>query len=366
MLYTSILRPILFKYTDPEDIHHVIIRQLGFWSRAPLVKTMVARLCNVNDPSLRVTLGNLCLPNPVGLAAGFDKYIDAPFAYPMLGFGWAELGSITYSEQAGNPRPRLWRVPDDKGLIVYYGLANAGAIKTTEALKRKLAGAHPIPYGVSVAPSNDRTLEEMADDYIKTLLAVHAYADYITLNVSCPNVAAKDIFSQVSFILELMAKVRQTLDTHHIAKDVFIKIGPGHSDEDLGTIATAAVENKLTGIICTNLIKNRSGVEFKSSPEKLNHPGGISGARLQDLSGSTTQKLFKLSGGKIKIIGVGGIFTAEDAYARIRSGASALQLVTGFVYGGPLAIRKINAGLVRLLKRDGFKNVSEAVGVDVG
>ncbi len=365
MLYTKILRPLLFNYTDPEDIHHAVIHQLGFWSKIKPINWMAKKICAVTDQSLRVKLGNIELPNPVGLAAGFDKYIDAPFSYPMLGFGWAELGSITYSEQAGNPRPRLWRVPDDQGLIVYYGLANAGAVKTAEVLKKKLAHAHPIPFGISIAPSNNLDLSQMANDYIKTLLLVHPYADYITLNVSCPNVAAKDIFSQVSFIVELMRTARQTMDLNNIHKDIFIKIGPGHSTEDLQHIAQSAIENKLTGIIATNLIKNRSLATFKSSPEALNHPGGISGARLQGLSDSTIQTLYKAVRGKVHIIGVGGIFTAADAYARIRSGASALQLVTGFVYGGPLAIRKINVGLAKLLKQDGFKSVSEAVGADV-
>lgn len=363
MIYEKIIRPLLFKYTDPETVHHRVIKSLGIISRRKTLFHLLNAFFANTDDRLFATLGNLRLKSPVGLAAGFDKYIEAPLAYAMLGFGFAELGSITYSEQPGNPRPRLWRLPHDKGLIVYYGLANAGAEKTSVPLANlKL---HPIPYGISIAPTTGLTLEQMPDDYIKTLLKLNSFANYITLNVSCPNVAAADAFSQTSFIEELIKKVALVMKENAINKDIFIKIGPHHSKEDLNRIIAVCLENNFTGIIATNLVKKRDSIQPKSPKEHLDHPGGISGKLLQNYSDDTIKHIYKQSQGKLKVIGVGGIFTAEDAYRKIKLGASAVQLVTGFIYGGPTSIKKINDGLIKLLERDGLKNISEAVGKDV-
>ncbi len=365
MLYQKIIRPLLFRFTDPETIHHAVIKGLGLISQVPLINSAIKQRCLVNDPRLQVQIGKLRLKNPIGLSAGFDKNVEAPLAYPMLGFGWAELGSITYSGQPGNPRPRLWRLPKDQGLIVYYGLSNNGACKVTNELKKLGQKPNPISLGLSIAPTTGLKLEQMTDDYIKSILAIHAYADYITLNVSCPNVAACDIFSQISFIENLAASVRAAMTRHNISKDLFLKIGPGHSDADLDRIINACLKNNFTGIIATNLIKNRRLATFQSSPNELNHPGGISGRCLQDLSNRAISYLYKQSQGRLKIIGVGGIFTADDAYRKIKLGASAVQLITGFIYGGPLVIRQINLGLLKLLDQDGLKTLSQAVGRDI-
>ncbi len=362
MFYTHCIRPLLFTYTDPESIHETALRLLGAASKRPLLSKIGAQFLQVHDNRLRISLGHLRLPNPVGLAAGFDKYIDAPLAYPMLGFGWAELGSITFTRQEGNPKPRLWRLPNDKGLIVHYGLANDGAQKTLDRYKE--IQPHRIPYGISIAPSNGLSGPAMAEDYLKTFSAVEGSADYITLNVSCPNVAGESIFSQISFIKLLLTMLSEHRNKTGSRKDVFIKIGPRLSDSDLSKIVTCALEAKITGIIATNLIKDRSDIAFKSTPDELHHPGGISGKHLQTMSTQTIRTLYRLSKGKLKIIGVGGIFTAKDAYHKIKAGASAVQLVTGFIYGGPLAISKINKELIKLMTKDGFKNISEAVGVE--
>lgn len=362
MLYKKLIRPVLFKFTDPEKIHHAVIKTLGFVSNQKPIFNTVRSKFNIEDKRLSTALGNLKLSNPVGLAAGFDKYIEAPLAYPMLGFGFAELGSITYSEQPGNPKPRLWRIPDDKGLIVYYGLSNNGAKKTTKPLSE--LKTHPIPYGISIAPTTGLKLEEMADDYVKSFLELHSYGDYVTLNVSCPNVASCDMFSQVSFIIELMEKISSVAKENSVSKDIFFKIGPHHKEEDLDKIIEAAIKNNITGIIAANLIKDRSSIQPISNPEKLQHPGGISGKLTQKESERTIRYIYKKSEGKLKVIGVGGIFSAEDAYRKIKLGASAVQLITGFVYGGPSAIKEINEGLVKLLEKDGFNNISEAVGKD--
>ncbi|MFA6105738.1 MAG: quinone-dependent dihydroorotate dehydrogenase [Patescibacteria group bacterium] len=360
MPYQHIIRPILFRFTDPEKIHHAVINGLGLASRQkPLYNFLHKYLANT-DKKLHTKIGSLNLESPVGLAAGFDKYIEAPLAYPMLGFGFAELGSITYNEQPGNPPPRLWRIPKDKGLIVNYGLSNSGAIKTSE--KISLLVNRPVPYGISIAPSTGIELADLADDYLKTLDHLHPFADYITLNVSCPNVAKHDQFAQINFIEELLEKVYTLMKLRGINKDVFIKIGPHSSEQDIRRIVAACIKSGLTGIIATNLLKIRSGLNFKSKNTELDHPGGISGRLLQAESDAKISQIYGESQGKLKIIGVGGIFTAEDAYRKIKLGASAVQVMTGFIYGGPMTIKKINDGLGKLLQEDGFKNISEAVG----
>lgn len=359
MIYKNIIRPVVFKITDAEKIHHVVINSMGFVSRRKALCNFLQKQIAVVDPRLHTKLGRLELANPVGLAAGFDKYIEAPLAYPMLGFGFAELGSITGEGQPGNPKPRLWRLPEDQGIIVYYGLSNYGSVKTAPLLTKF---SRSIPYGVSIAPTTGLKISEMADDYLRSLLLLHPLADYITLNVSCPNVAAADEFSQISFIIELVQKVSAALKQNNIQKDIFIKIGPHHSEADLGKIVEACLQYDLTGIVATNLIKNRTVIQPHSPKSRLDHPGGISGAMLREHSNRVVRQIYKMSGGKLKTIGVGGIFTAEDAYQKIKCGASAVQIITGFIYGGPLIVREINQGLLKLLERDGLKSIGEAVG----
>lgn len=362
MIYSKLIRPILFR-TDPETIHHRVIHLLGFVSRRKLLNNLVKHFCFVVDPRLKVDLGRLNLQNPVGLAAGFDKYIEAPLAYPMLGFGWAELGSVTYSEQPGNPLPRLWRIPKDKGLIVYYGLSNDGAEKTAARLSK--LNQHPVPFGISIASTTGVPIERMADDYLKSFKKLHQYADYVTLNVSCPNVATCEAVAQVSFITELIKKIMAAVKEEKINKDVFIKIRPDMGEQDLNKVIDTCVAEGVTGIIATNLSKDRSYLKPKSSAEELNHPGGISGKLVQDKSEQVIRHIYRRAGGKLKIIGVGGIFSAEDAYRKIKCGANAVQLITGFIYGGPLTIRNINKGILKLLEADGYQSIAEAVGKEV-
>jgi len=359
MFYTRILRPILFQ-TDPEWIHHVVVWGLNLVSRLWPINFFIQKFCLINDPRLQIKLGQLNLPNPVGLPAGFDKYVEAPYAHAMVGFGFAELGSVTYAEQPGNPKPRLWRIPKDNGLIVYYGLSNSGAIKS-EARLQKISH-RSVPLGISIAPTTGLKLEQMADDYIKTLLVLHSYADYLVLNVSCPNVSACDVFSQISFIKELITKIAEVTKEKNINKDVFVKIGPDMKMEELDQIIDCCVAHNITGIIATNLIKKRDGITPQSSNAEFDHPGGISGKLLAPKSNAIIRHIYQRAGDKLKIIGLGGIFSAEDAYQKIKLGASAVQVFTGYIYNGPLFIRQLNRNLLKLIAKDGYKNISEAVG----
>ncbi len=362
MIYEKILRPILFLLTDPENIHHWVVKALRIVSLQKPIYNILHKFLASDDPRLITKLGSLELGSPVGLAAGFDREFEAPLAYAMLGFSFAEFGSVSYAAQGGNPRPRLWRIPKDKGLIVFYGLENKGAAYLADAMSK--LPSHPIPYGVSITPTNGTTVEKASENYIQSLLEVHKFCDYITLNLGCPSVASCSSFSQVYFVEELIGIIASTLKKHHINKDIFLKIGPDYNPEELATIVATCLEHNITGIIATNLIKFRDALPFRSSAVELSHPGGISGQMLQRQSDAVIKQIYQQSQGRLKIIGVGGVFTAEDAYRKIKLGASAIQIFTGFIYGGPLIVRKINNGLTKLLERDGFKNISEAVGQD--
>jgi len=341
----------------------MVVWGLNLASRIWPINFLIERFCFISDSRLQTKLGRLILPNPIGLPAGFDKYIEAPYAHSMIGFGFADFGSITYSEQSGNPKPRLWRIPKDNGLIVYYGLSSCGAVKAKQRLEK--VKHQIIPLGISIAPTTGLKLEEMADDYIKTLLLLHPYANYITLNVSCPNVAACDVFSQISFIKDLITQVTQIIKDNKIEKDIFVKIGPDMNMEELDQIIDCCLENNITGIIATNLIKKREGITPKSSNAELNHSGGISGKLLENKSNVVIAHIYERAGDNLKIIGVGGIFSAEDAYHKIKLGASVVQVFTGWIYNGPLFVRQLNRNLVKLMAKDGYKNISEAVGKSV-
>ncbi len=362
MFYEKILRPILFK-TDPEKIHHFIIWGLSLVSSIKLLASLIRKYLNVSDPILATKIGNLKFANPIGLAAGFDKNITAPLAYEMLGFGFAELGSVTYKKQPGNPKPRLWRIPKDKGLIVYYGLANCGVDQVVEKITKTKNNL--IPLGLSIAPTTGLSIVEMADDYVHSFEKLFSLVDYITLNVSCPNVAGCDQIAQVSFIKELTEKINNFKNKSNSTIDIFIKIGPDMTVNQYDEIVDVCIKNNITGIVSTNLIKNRSNIKPISSKEEMNHPGGISGKLVGNKNLDIIKHLYRRADGKVKIIGVGGIFSAQDAYEKIKAGASALQLITGFIYGGPTTIRNINKGLIELLKKDGYKNIEEAVGKNI-
>jgi len=362
MLYQKLIRPTLFKL-DPEWIHNLASFGLRITSQSPL-RSNITRYCKIDDPILKTNIASIKLDNPVGLAAGFDKNIVAPLAYQMLGFGLAELGSVTQKAQPGNPKPRLWRLPKDQGIIVHYGLYNDGATAIKQRLE-KARSRRTIPWGVSIAPTTGIAPESMIDDYLASLGQLAPVADYITLNVSCPNVHDCNLFSATEFVEQLIRAVGQFLNQQQLTTPVFVKIGPNGSTTDLERITRVVLEQRLAGVVATNLTKDRRQLDHsQSSAAELNHPGGISGRLVRNLSTETIRQLWRISNGQLNIVGNGGVFTGADAYEKIRAGARAVQIITGFIYNGPLAVRRINRELAMLLRRDGFNSIAEAVGID--
>ncbi len=281
---------------------------------------------------------------------------------PSVGFGFMEVGSFTGQACAGNPKPRLWRLVKSQGLLVNYGLNNLGV----EVLSQRLANQNNIiPLGINIGKTNSPDtvgFEKGIADYLKGIKAFIDIGDYLTINISCPNAYGGKSFSNSELLNQLLKEV----DKLNIQKPVFLKMVPGLDWDRVDEIINLVNQYKLTGFICSNLIKDRNNP--KIVPEEINmvpeEVGSISGKPVEELANQQIGYIYKKTKGQKIIIGCGGIFSAEDAYKKIRLGANLVQLITGMIFEGPQLISQINLGLYQLLRRGGFKNISEAVGID--
>lgn len=358
MLYRLLARPLLFRL-DPERAHDLtlwFLRQVG---RLPPLRTLGGRSLHVEHPMLRTRVCGLDFPNPVGLAAGFDKSATAVAAFPALGFGFVEVGTVTPRPQPGNPLPRLIRFPSDQAVINRMGFNNDGA----EAVAQRLYGARRrIPIGVNLGVNADTQLDRALADYCRGLELLYDVGDYFVVNVSSPNTLRLRELQEYTRLSDLLTGVQthnRTLacERQRRPKPLFVKVAPDLLPNELDDVIEVVQTVPLDGIIATNTTLGRTGL---STPTV--EAGGLSGLPLRQRSTEVVRYLFANSQGRMPIIGVGGIFSAEDAYEKICAGASLIQVYTGLVYVGPTVPHRINVGLVRLLQRDGFAHVSEAVG----
>lgn len=356
--YQTVLKPIFFK-SDPEVIHDrmtVLGKKLG---GSKLTKNLTAAIFQYENPRLSQNILGINFPNPVGLSAGFDKNAELTDILPSVGFGFAELGSITGEPCVGNPKPRLWRLPKSESLVVYYGLKNDGCEVISKRLQNK---KFDIPIGISVAMTNcsaNNDTNLAIEDYVKAFVTMEPYSSYITVNISCPNTSGGQPFVDPAKFDALMTR----LDTIQTQKPIFIKLSPDLSLEEIDKLIEIADKHRVQGIITTNLTKKRDNKNILDA--NIPAKGGLSGKVVQELSDTTLAHIYKKWGNRFVLVGCGGIFTAEDAYKKIRLGASLVQLITGMIYEGPQVIGKINKDLVKLLERDGFANIKEAVGADM-
>lgn len=349
--YTKILKPILFLF-DPENIHDfftIIGRFLGsnFIGRF-VTKSLLGT--TIRD-ELKQKIVGIDFNNPIGLAAGFDKNGQLTQIIPSVGFGFMEIGSITGRPCVGNSKPRLWRIAKDRTLVVYYGLKNNGSEKIAQKLKNK---KFKIPLGISLAKTNDDEtidIEKGIADYLKVYNNFSTIGDYFTINISCPNTNGGQPFVEPENLNLLLKSFYQQTPT----KPIFLKIPPDLSHQEIDQIIKLAEEYKLTGFVCSNLTK-KIQLEDKK--------GGLSGKAVEEQANDLIRYIYKKTNNNFIIIGCGGVFNAHDAYKKIKLGASLVQLITGMIFEGPQLISEINRELVGLLKRDGYKNISEAVGVD--
>jgi dihydroorotate dehydrogenase len=362
LIYQRLLKPVFF-LQDPELVHDrmsVLGTFLGKFAFIRAITKLVFRYDN--EKYLGQTVAGMYFANPVGLSAGFDKNAKLLNILPSVGFGYMEVGSITHKPYEGNPKPRLYRLPKSQALVVYYGLKNDGVVALIPKLKAKRDENFKL--FISVAKTNCKETsktEEGANDYADCLrvLEREGVGDAYTINISCPNTFGGEPFTTPERLELLMKKISKL----KIQKPVFVKMPINLGWNEFDALLKVILKYGLTGVVIGNLNKNHNDPSIKDSIPG-NIKGGISGKPTFELSNALISKTYKKYGDKFVIIGVGGIFSAEDAYEKIKRGASIVQLITGLIYKGPSVVGEINFGLMRLLREDGYKNVGEAVGVN--
>jgi dihydroorotate dehydrogenase len=298
----------------------------------------------------------LTFENPLGIAAGFDKNGIAVNELAALGFGFVEVGTVTFRPQKGNEKPRLFRLPDDDALINRLGFNNDGADAVAERLgklKRKRV------VGVNIGKNKDVPNEEAVENYLACFDVVHPVADYVAVNVSSPNTPTLRDLQQTESLEELLSAL-QARNSDLGPKPLLVKIAPDLSEVEIEAIVDICVSHEISGIIATNTTVSRSGLNTKE-PERFGE-GGLSGKPLAARANEVIKTTYRRSKGKLPVIGVGGILTAEDAFEKIAAGACLLQVYTGFIYGGPRFPKEINTDLAAMLKSKGFSSLDEAVG----
>jgi dihydroorotate dehydrogenase len=333
MFYRRFARPLLFS-CDPEWIHHT---SLAIMTKTPM-GSLLAPFARREFPTLERKLFGLTFPNPIGLAAGFDKNAEGVNVWPQLGFGFMELGTITPRPQPGNPRPRVFRLPVEQGLINRLGFPNVGAEEVARRLEKiKSTGRWPrTPVGLNLGKNKDTPLAEAGRDYLTCFRRTRELADYFVVNVSSPNTPGLRELQQGVFLDSILGPLR---DEDSSAKfPLLIKIAPDLEEAQIEDVVHAVQRYQLAGIVATNTTIDKRGLSVQEE-------GGASGRPLTARSTDIIRIVHRLTGGRVPIIGVGGIFNAADAHAKLEAGASLLQIYTGFVYEGPLVARRICAGL---------------------
>lgn len=363
--YKFIVKPILFKF-KPDSVHNTIVkigsRLQRYRPARYFIKTSWAYK---NDELLGQNVAGIYFQNPVGLSAGFDKNFELARILKAIGFGFMEGGSLTYHKCEGNPRPWFHRLPNTKSLVVYAGLANNGVRTIIKTLNSYPSDTFKdFPLNISVAKTNSKetcTDEEAVADYVGSLkqLQKSKLGDMYTLNISCPNTYGGEPFTTPKRLESLLYSVDQL----NIKIPLFIKM-PAHLPwKEFKELLKVADKHDVQGLTISNLAKDRNQAKLLDPlPEK--HKGNLSGKPTWDLSNDLIRQTYITYNKRFVIIGVGGIFSAEDAYTKIKLGASLVELITGMIFEGPQLIGQINKGISELLVKDGFQNVSEAIGID--
>jgi dihydroorotate dehydrogenase len=367
-LYGRVIRPILFTQ-DAELAHERTMRALSWVSRNEIVCDGVESI--LGAPSLPVDLFGLRFPNPVGLAAGMDKYAAAVPAWAALGFGFSELGGVTWHAQPGNPAPRLFRAIAEEAIVNRMGFNNPGA----EALAAKLAELRALgrwpnhPVGINLGKSKITPLEKAAEDYASSFRVLLPHADFFVVNVSSPNTpnlrklqdraALEEIITAMLEVQRPKSKVQSREN-----KPILVKVAPDLTFEALDEVAELAMTRGLAGIVATNTTIERPKSKDEAVQRVYAETGGLSGRPLRGQSTEIIRHIYRHTRGKLSIIGVGGIFDAADAWEKITAGASLIQIYTSLVYRGPGVVKKIVAGLIERMEEHGFEELRQAVGTN--
>ena len=361
VLYKNFIRPLLF-IGDPEKTHE---RTLALLSKMTPLEGVLEQIFSVQDPRLRVKVDTLTFPNPVGLAGGFDKNAVAVKTIAGFGFGFLEIGAVTALAQPGNPKPRLYRLPEDQALINRLGFNNEGAAVIARRLRVLRAEGKPlkIPLGINLGRSKIVETKDAVADFLSAFKQLFSFGDFFTLNVSSPNTPQLRDLQEKHLLKGLLQAIQES--NRDLAaragvkpKPILVKIAPDMEFSQADDILDVALAEKVSGLIATNATAFLRETLASGSQE----PGGLSGKPLKSLATSFVRHLYRAVAGRLPIIGVGGIFTADDAYEKITAGATAVQIYTGFVFEGPAAVKRINQGLIRLMEQDGYRSIADAVG----
>lgn len=343
-MYKLLIRPLFFLF-DPEKIHHFTFNLLRVGGKLPAHKWLWRVLFNYKDPSLEREFFGLKFPNPVGLAAGFDKDAKLIDELACFGFGFIEIGTLTPKSQPGNDRPRLFRLPEDKALVNRMGFNNGGV---EEAIVRLKKANSKVIVGGNIGKNKVTPNEEAFRDYEKCFEALFPHVDYFVVNVSSPNTPNLRALQDKKPLTEILSKLQVLNNQKSARKPLLLKIAPDLTNEQLQDIVEISKEVKLDGLIAANTTISREGLS--TSKEKISEigAGGLSGGPVSDKSNQVIKYLRGALGADFPIIGVGGIMSVADAKAKIEAGASLLQIYTGFVYEGPGFVKRINQELAKM------------------
>lgn len=347
----DLARPLLFAQ-DPERVHERAMAAMARVSASASLRRVLEARCAVDAPALAQALWGLDFPRPVGLAAGFDKSARAPLAWQALGFGFAELGTVTPLPQAGNPRPRVFRLPAERALVNRLGFNNDGATAAAQRLAAAKGGA-TIPLGVNIGKQKETPLDAAGRDYLACLDAAGPAADFVVVNVSSPNTPDLRALQEEQRLRALLAPLAER--ARGLGKPLLVKLDPDLPPEALDGAVRAALDARVQGIVATN-----TSATLPRPPSV--GAGGLSGAPLRDCATDVLRRVALQVRGEVPLVGVGGVMGPEDAYAKVLAGASLVEVYTGFVYGGPATARDLHRGLLRLLERDGHGRLRDAVG----
>jgi dihydroorotate dehydrogenase len=351
------LRWLLFRF-DPERIHHLAVVALRALGRRPVARRLRPR----PRPSLEVEALGLRFAHPLGLAAGFDKgEVLAPGLF-ALGFSHVEIGTITPRPQPGNDRPRLFRLPEHRALVNRMGFNNDGAEACAARLASLAPEDRPGVVGVNVGRNKATPNERAEDDYLACIDRLHERADYLVVNISSPNTPGLRQLQERAALERLLGACAERARRLPVPKPLLVKLAPDLSPSALDEAVDVALAVGASGIVATNTTLQRPGAV--ASHPRAGEAGGLSGAPLEPLATEVVRRVHARTGGRIPVVGVGGVMNPHDAWVKIRAGATLVQTYTGYIYGGPTFVRGMLTGLEALMRRDGFTRLSDAIGVD--
>ena len=340
-MYRRIIRPLLF-LIPPETTHHIIVFLVRIAFRIPGIKQILKKTYLVKDKRLNRELFGLKFTNPIGLAAGFDKNAGFFNAFMVFGFGFIEIGTVTPVGQAGNPKPRLFRIPRDQGLINRMGFNNLGLDKAIDKLKNKPEG---LIIGGNIGKNTSTSNEKAVEDYARCFEGLYPYVDYFVVNVSCPNICDLNELQDKELLIGILIRLADIRSSMAKKKPILVKISPDLNFQQIDDVLELISQTGMDGIVATNTTIKRENLATEARVVEQIGNGGLSGKPLRQRSTEIIKYISEKTNGKLTIIGTGGIMSPEDAIEKIRAGASLIQIYTGFIYEGPCIVKKINKAL---------------------